>query len=84
MQRLVLGGGSDVFVHRQVRQERVDLGGGREEVCARPHAVEADDPLHIRALGVPGVVVEPEHLADVIEELGLLTSRCVRHIQSLS
>jgi hypothetical protein len=28
-----------------------------------------------------GVVVETEHLADCIEELGLLTSRRIRHIR---
>jgi hypothetical protein len=79
---LVLGGGSDVSIHRQVGQERLDLGFGGEEVFAGPHAVETDesyDPLHIGSLGVNGVVVETEHLADVIEEFWLLTSRRVRH-----
>ena len=53
----------------------------------RLHAVETDepdDPLHRGALGVIGVVVETEHLLDVTEELGLLTSRRVRHIRSTS
>ena len=58
---------------------------GGEKVLARPHAVETDepyDPLHIGALGVNGVVVETEHLADFIEEFGLLTSRRVRQRRS--
>jgi hypothetical protein len=79
--RPVLGRGSDVSVHGQVRQERFDLRFGGEEVLARPHAMETDepyDPIHIGALGVHGVVVETEHLADFIEEFGWLTSRRVR------
>jgi len=40
---------------------------------------ESDDPFHIRALGVNGVVVETEHLADIIEEFGLLTARRVAY-----
>ena len=54
---------------------------------ARPHAVEMDepdDPPHIGALGVNGVVVETEHLSHVIEASGLLTSCDVRHIRSPS
>jgi hypothetical protein len=45
---LVLGGGRDVSMHRQVGQEGLDLGFGEEKVFARPHAVETDesyDPL---------------------------------------
>lgn len=60
---LVLGGGTDVSIDRQVGQERLGLGFGGEEVCARPHAVETDessDPLHIGSLGVNGVVVQTE------------------------
>ena len=82
---LVLGGGSDVSIHRQVGQERLDFGFGGEEVCAGPHTVETGkpyDPLHIGALGVYGVVVKTEHLADFIEEFWWLTSRRVRHIRS--
>jgi hypothetical protein len=45
---------------------------------------EADDPLHIGAFGVNGVVMETEHPSDVIEEFGLLTSCRVRHIRSPS
>jgi hypothetical protein len=74
-------------VHGQVRQERFDLGFGGEEVLARPQAVETDapdDPIYIRSLGVNGVVVDTEHLADFIEEFWLLTSRRVRHIRSPS
>jgi hypothetical protein len=82
---LVLGCGSDVSLHRQVSQERLDPGFGGEEVCARPHAMETgepSDPLHLGALGVHGGVVETEHLADFVEESGWLTSRRVRHIRS--
>ena len=74
--RHVLGGGSDVAMHRQVGEKCLDLGFGGEEVFAGPHAVETDeayDPLHIGALGVYGVVMETEHLADVIEEFWMLT-----------
>jgi hypothetical protein len=42
-------------MHGQVRQERFDLRFGGQEILARPHAMEpdeADDPLHIGALGV--------------------------------
>ena len=49
MHRLVPGGGRDVCVHSQVRQERFDLRFREEEELARPHAVETDtpdDPLH--------------------------------------
>ena len=84
---LVLGGGSDVSIHRQVGQERLDLGFGGDEVFAGPHAVETDesyDPLHRGALGVNGVVMETEHVSDVIEEFWLLTARRVRHIRASS
>jgi len=84
---LVLGGGRDVAMHRQVGEERFDLGFGGEEVLARPHAVEPDepdDPLHIGSLGMNGVVVPTEHLSHVIEEFGWLIFRLVRHIRSPS
>ena len=67
---LVLGGGSDVALYRQIGQERLDLGLGGKEVRAGPHAVEtdeSDDPLHIGALGVNGVMMETEHLAHFIK-----------------
>ena len=84
---LVLGGGSDVAMHRQVGQERRDLAFSRKEVCTGPHAVETpepDDPLHRGALGVDGGVMETEHRADCIEKFWLLTSRRVRHRRSPS
>ncbi len=86
MHRLVLGRGSDVAVHGQVRQERFDLGFGGEKILARPHAVESNElynPLHLGSLGMHGVVGETAHLVDVIEKCWLLTSRRARHIQSL-
>jgi len=73
-------------MHREVGQERLDLGCGGSEVLVRPHAVETDEsynPLDIGALGVNGGVVETEHLADFIEEFGLLPARRVRHIRAL-
>ena len=59
--RAWLGGSSDVSMHRQVGQKRLDPGFGGEEVFARPRAVETDesyDPLHTGALDVNGVVVQ--------------------------
>ena len=64
-------------MHSEVRQERFDLRFGGEEVCARPHTVEADepdDPVHIGALGMNRVVMETKHFTDFIEEFWLLTS----------
>ena len=40
---------------------------------------EPYDPIHIGSLGVNGIVVETEHLSDLVEELRSLTSRRVRH-----
>jgi hypothetical protein len=80
---LVLGGGCDVSIQRQVGQERLDRGFGGEEVFARPHAVETDashDPLHRGSLRVHGVVVQTEHLSHVIEEFGVWISRRGGHI----
>jgi hypothetical protein len=45
---------------------------------------EADDPLHLRALGMNGVVVETGHGTDFIEEFWLLTSCRVRPIRAPS
>jgi hypothetical protein len=84
---LVLGGTSDVSVHRQVGQEGFDLGFGGEGVCAQPPAVEpdeSDDPLHRGAFSVHGVVVQTEHLSDAIEEFWSLTSYRIRHTRSPS
>jgi hypothetical protein len=80
---LVLGGGRDVSMHRQVGQERLDLGFSGEEVLARPHAVETDeacDPLHRGALGVHGAVVQTEHRADFVVECRWWIARRVRPI----
>jgi hypothetical protein len=66
----VLGRGRDVSMHRQVGQERLDLGFGGAEVGARPHTVATGEPLEPfprGALGMNGVVVETEHLAHVIK-----------------
>ena len=85
--RLVLGRGSDIAVHGQIGQERLNLGFRREEVRTRLHAVEtneADDPLHIGALGVDGVVMEAEYRPDFLEECWWLTSGGVRPIRTPS
>jgi hypothetical protein len=85
--RLVLGRGSHVSMHGKVCQERFDRRFGGEEVLARPHAMETDepdDPLYRGALDVHGAVVQTEHLSHVIEEVGLLTCRRVRPIRSPS
>jgi hypothetical protein len=61
----------------------VRRGRGRRETAYRGN----DEPYYSRhrgVLGVDGVVVQTEHLADVIEEFWWLTSRCVRHIRSPS
>ncbi len=87
MHRRVLGRGSDVSVHGQGSQERVELRFGGEGVLARPYAVatdEPDDPIHRGALGVHGVVVETEHLSDCLEECWWLTARRVRYTRSPS
>jgi hypothetical protein len=79
---LVLGGGSDVSMHREVGQERLDFGFSGEEAFARPHGVETDeayDPLHIGSFGVNGVVVQTEHLSHFIEEFWWLTACRDRH-----
>ena len=85
--RLVLGGGCHLCVQGQVGQEGFDLRFGREEVLARPHAMEpdeADDALHRGAFGVHGIVMEAEHLSHFIEECGWLTSCRVGPIRSPS
>jgi hypothetical protein len=69
---MVLGGSSDIAVHGQVREERLDCRFRREEVVAGLHAMETDvahDPRHRGALGVKRGVVETEHLSDFIDEL---------------
>ena len=58
--RLILRGCSDISMHSQIGEEGLDLRFAGEKINARPHAVETDepdDPIHIRSLGVIGVVV---------------------------
>jgi hypothetical protein len=59
------------------------FGLHREEVPARSHTVETDNPFGLGALGANGVVVQTEHLLHFIEELWLLTSCCVRQMRFL-
>jgi len=82
---LVLGGGRDIAVHGQVREERLDVRFRREEIIAGPHAVETDvahDPLQVGSLGMNRVVVHAENLSDLLEKCWLLTSGRARHIVS--
>ena len=45
---LVLGGGRDVSMHRQVSQERLDRGFGGEKVFARTYTVvQTEHPSHV-------------------------------------
>jgi len=72
-------------VHGQIREERFNFRFGGEEVCARLHAMEADEadnPIDIRTFSMNGVVVEAEDMADFIEQFWLLTSYGVRHMKS--
>ena len=71
-------------IKRRGRSETIRSWLRREEVLTGPHAVETNkphDPVHVRSLGVNGVVVQTEHLSDLIEEFGLLTFCRVRHIR---
>jgi hypothetical protein len=80
---LVLGGSSDVSMHRQVGQEGLARGFGGEEICARPQAVDTDesyDPLPSGALRVPGVMVHTEQLSPVVAQVGWWLSRRGRQL----
>jgi hypothetical protein len=81
----VLGGSSDIAVHGQVREERLDFRLRREESIAGPHAVEtalAHDPLQVGSLGMNRVVVQAEHLTDLIEKFWRLPTGRARHIMA--
>ena len=68
----------------QIGEERFNLRFAGQEINARPHVMkmdESNDPLHIGSLAGDGVVLETEHLSNLIEKFWL-TFRCVRHIRS--
>jgi hypothetical protein len=52
-------------VYSEIGEERFGFGFAREEVLTGPHAVETNKPhdsVHVRSLGVNGVVVQTEYL----------------------
>ncbi len=69
VERLVLGGGGDVEVDSQVGEEGFDLG------LAHPGGVlfvveqdEAADPVQIDLLGLVGVALAAQDVADLLEQ----------------
>ena len=71
-QGLVLGGGRDLVVNGERRQERGDLGGAHLGRVAL--AVKDDvplDPVDVRLLGSAAVVAGADGLAHAVEEPGL-------------
>jgi hypothetical protein len=72
-------------MHSQIRQKRLNLRLGGKEACARSHVVKPDephDPVHIGPLGMNGIVMETEDVADFIEQFWLLTSCGVRPMRA--
>jgi hypothetical protein len=71
-QSLVLGGGRDLAVNGERRQERGDFGGAHLSRVAL--AVEEDvplDPVDVRLLGAAAVVAGADGFAHAVEEPGL-------------
>ena len=61
----------DPALHGEVSEEGLDLEFGGKEVGAGSHAVEAgksSDPPHIGALGMDGVMLEPEDPPDLLDQ----------------
>jgi hypothetical protein len=59
-----------------------DFEFGREQILPAVRLVKmskADDPVHIGALGVNGIVVKTEHLSDLLQQFGRLTFGRGRH-----
>ena len=72
-------------VHREVREECLDVRFRWEESVAGPHTVETDvahDPLQVGSLGMNRVVVQAEHLSDLIEKFWRLTAGRARLIMA--
>jgi hypothetical protein len=68
-QGLVLGGGGDLALHGEGRQERGDFGGAHLGRVAL--AVEEDvalDPVDVRLLGAAAVVADADGLAHAVEK----------------
>ena len=71
VERLVLGGRGDVARNGQVGKEGLDFNSAH--VGRMPLAMEEDealDPAGVRVLGVDGVMFDPEHFTNLIEEFG--------------
>lgn len=67
---LVLGGGGDMFLHGQVSQKCLHLGGAHFGRVAQ--VVELDgafDPVDVGLFGADGVMFEADGVADLIEQL---------------
>ena len=68
---MILGGGRDLVLHGQRRQEGRDLSGAH--LGGVPLAVEEDeppDPVDVRLLGPPAVVPRADGLPNPIEKSG--------------
>jgi hypothetical protein len=67
---LVLRRGGDLPPHGQVGEKGFDLPFPVRQVFAAAHAMKMDvplNPIEVGALGVDGVVVEPQDVADLLE-----------------
>lgn len=70
-QRLVLHGGGDVALHRQVGEEGRHFGAA--ELAGMAVAVVADepfDPIQVGPLRADGIVLHPQRFARLVEERG--------------
>lgn len=68
-ERLVLGGGGDVFFDGEVGEEGLDFWGAH--VFGVAFAVEEDvafDPVAVGLFGAVGVVFEAQGVGDLVEE----------------
>jgi len=66
---LVLGGGGDVFVHRQVGEKSLDLR--RSHFAGMALVVEQDgaaDPVQVGVLSTEREVFEADGISDLVEE----------------
>jgi hypothetical protein len=80
MHGLVLRGGGDLALQGEMREERLDLGFGGDEVGAGPQAVEpgeAADPFDIGTLRVDGIMLEPEDPPGLLDQHPWWTVGCV-------
>ena len=69
VERLVLGGCSDLTPRGQIGEEFVDLRAAHlARVAFAVEQDESPDPIQVGLLGAIGQVMEPEHLAALVEE----------------